>query len=80
MRKEGDKEIEAALDALEKAMLPAALAERERCPTCGAWMDNHGGKWCACRTCGKPFEPEHHCKAGDYVPFEADRLNGKIPF
>jgi hypothetical protein len=69
-------ETEAALDALEKAMLPATLAERERCPTCGKWLDDHGGKWCACPTCKKPFEPAHGCKAGDY-PEERDTvLNG----
>jgi hypothetical protein len=43
-------------------------------------VNDHSGKWCACPTCGKPFEPDHHCKAGDYVPFEKDQLNGKIPF
>jgi hypothetical protein len=66
------KEIEAELDALEKAMLPAALAERRRCPACGKWLDEHGGVWCACPTCEKPFEPAHGCKAGDYVPFSAE--------
>jgi hypothetical protein len=30
-----NEEREGALDALEKAMLPATLAEREGCPTCG---------------------------------------------
>ena len=33
-KEEREAEREAALDALEKAMLPATLAERERCPTC----------------------------------------------
>ena len=75
-----DEEREAALDALERALLPATLAERECCPTCDRWLNDHSGKWCACPTCGKPFEPDHHCKAGDYVPFENDQLNGKLPF
>jgi hypothetical protein len=65
----GDEEREAALDALEKAMLRATLAERERCPICGHWLDDHGGKWCSCPTCGKRYEPVHGCKSGDYAPF-----------
>src|ERR1700685_275098 len=43
-RENENRETEAALDALEKAMLPATLAERERRPTCGDWLDDHGGK------------------------------------
>ena len=39
------------MDALEKAMLPATLAERELCPTRGNWLDDHGRKWCARPTC-----------------------------
>ena len=63
-----DEERERALDALEKALRPATLAERERCPTCGNWLDDHGAKWCACPTCKKPFEPAHGCKPGHYGP------------
>jgi nitrous oxide reductase accessory protein NosL len=74
------KEVEAELDTLEAAMLPAALAERERCRVCGKNYDEHSGAWCACPTCEKPFEPRHGCEAGDYVPFSAERPDGRIPF
>jgi predicted amidophosphoribosyltransferase len=80
VRENDNEETEAALDALEKATLPATLAQRERCPTCGGWLDDHGGKWCACPACGKPFEPAHGCKAADYVWIDDDPINGKIPF
>jgi hypothetical protein len=79
------KEVEAELDGLKAAMLPAAIAEREHperghCPTCARRFYEHGGAWCACPTCDKPLEPGHGCKADDYVELSDEHPEGKIPF
>ena len=59
-----DKEYARRIEEAREHVRAEEFSLMGGCPACRKPLKEHGGKWCACPTCNKPFGPDHNCKTG----------------